>query len=104
MTLLSECETDACGDSEFAIGVNIDPVNTFRQQRTFERRVRPMVEAMGVTFLDMYTATRQAVLQRTPHAVRFDHFSAFHFHDTGRYIQAELLLHTLRLLRRGEGR
>lgn len=80
---------------------NIDPVNTFRQQRTFQHRVRPMVEAVGATFLDMYTATRQAVLQRTPHAVRFDHFSAFHFHDTGRYIQAELLLHTLRLLLSG---
>lgn len=27
LTLLSECETHACGDSEFAIGVDIDPVN-----------------------------------------------------------------------------
>jgi hypothetical protein len=77
---------------------NIDPVNTFKQQRTFEHRVRPLVERLGVTFLDMYTATRHAVLQRTSNAVRFDHFSAFHFHDAGRYIQAELFLHTLRLL------
>ena len=77
---------------------NIDPVNTFRQQRTFARRVRPMVEAAGATFLDTYTATRDAVLQRTPNAVRFDHFSAFHYFDSGRYLQAQLLLHTLRLL------
>ena len=77
---------------------NIDPVNSFRQQQSFARRVRPMVEALGVTFLDVYTATRDAVLQHTPHAVRFDHFSAFHFHDAGRYIQAQLFLHAMRLL------
>ena len=64
---------------------NIDPVNSFRQQRTFARRVRPMVETAGVTFLDIYPATRHAVLQHTPQAVRFDHFSSFHFHDAGRY-------------------
>ena len=95
--------TDACSRRKTTLifrspAFNIDPVNTFRQQRTFARRVRPMVERLGVAFLDTYTATRHAVLQRTPYAVRFDHFSAFHFHDTGRYIQAELFLHALRLL------
>lgn len=80
---------------------NIDPVNSFRQQRTFAKRVRPLVESLGVTFVDHYTATRDAVLQPTPHAIRFDHFSTFHFHDAGRYIQAQLLLHALRVLLRG---
>ena len=56
---------------------NIDPVNTFKQQAHFSRRVRPMVEAAGATFLDAYPATRNAVLQPTSHAIRFDHFSTF---------------------------
>lgn len=77
---------------------NIDPVNSFRQQRSFARRVRPLAEAVGAVFLDAYTATRHAVLQRSPHAIRFDHFSTFHYHDAGRYIQAMLKLHVLRLL------
>lgn len=77
---------------------NIDPVNLFRQQANFARRMRPMVEAAGVTFLDTYPATRHAVMQHTAGAIRFDHFSTFHFHDAGRYIQAQLLLHVLRLL------
>ena len=73
-------------------------MNSFRQQATFARRVRPIVEGAGATFLDTYRATKRAALQRTPHAIRFDHFSAFHFFDSGRYLQAQLLLHTLRLL------
>jgi hypothetical protein len=40
---------------------NLDPVNTYKQQANFQRRVRPMVEAAGgITFLDFYTATRDA--------------------------------------------
>ena len=78
---------------------NIDPVNSFRQQAAFARRVRPIADAEGVLFLDTYRATKRAVLQRTPHAIRFDHFSAFHFFDSGRYLQAQLLLHVLRLLK-----
>ena len=42
---------------------------------------------------------RKAALQPTPHAIRFDRFSAFHFFDSGRYLQVQLLLHVLRLLR-----
>ena len=42
---------------------NIDPVNSFKQQEMFARRVRPMVEGLGMTFLDTYPATRHAVLQ-----------------------------------------
>jgi hypothetical protein len=39
----------------------LDPVNTYKQQANFQRRVRPMVEAAGgITFLDFYTATRDA--------------------------------------------
>ena len=70
---------------------NIDPVNSFRQQAMFARRVRPIVEGAGATFLDTYRATRRAVLQKTPHAIRFDHFSAFHFFDSGRYAHADSL-------------
>ena len=72
-----------------------------RQQASFARKVRPMLERHGVAFLDTYTATRHAALQRTPHAIRFDSFSAFHFFDAGRYLQAQLLLHLLRLLGAG---
>ena len=78
---------------------NLDPVNTYKQQANFQRRVRPMVEAAGgITFLDFYTATRDAALQNTPHAIRFDHFSTFHYFDAGRYLQAQTLLHALKLL------
>lgn len=77
---------------------NIDPVNSFRQQANFARKHRAAVEAAGATFLDVYPATRHAVLQPTPHAIRFDANSAFHFFDSGRYVQAQLLLHVMRLL------
>ena len=77
---------------------NIDPVNSFKQQAGFARKHRPAVEAAGATFLDTYAATRHAALQPTAHAIRFDHNSAFHFFDSGRYLQAQLLLHVLRLL------
>ena len=83
------------------IGVRLtvrQPVNSFRQQASFERRVRPLVAAAGATFVDMHTATRDAVMQRTPHAVRFDHRSTFHFFDAGRYLQSQILLHALMLL------
>ena len=69
---------------------NIDPVNSFRQQAMFARRVRPIIEGAGATFLDTYRATRRAVLQKTAHAIRFDHFSAFHFFDSGRYAGCRL--------------
>jgi len=77
---------------------NLDPVNTYRQQANFGRRVRSLVEAAGAVFLDMYSATRHAALQHTPHAIRFDKFSTFHYFDAGRYLQAQILLHAMRLL------
>ena len=38
------------------------------------------------------------IVDDTIYAIRFDHNSAFHFFDSGRYLQAQLLLHVLRLL------
>ena len=86
------------GSVNWASDPIVAAVNSYRQQANFARRVRPMVDSIGATFLDTYPATRHAVTQRTPHAVRFDHRSTFHYHDAGRYLQAQLLLHTLRLL------
>ena len=53
---------------------------------------------VGATFLDTYYATRHAALQPSRHAIRFDANSAFHYFDSGRYLQAQLLLHALRLI------
>jgi hypothetical protein len=53
---------------------------------------------VGATFVDMHTASRDAATQDTSHAIRFDHFSTFHFNDAGRYLQSQILLHVLRLL------
>ena len=62
------------------------------------RRTRTCSFARSAGANDTYAATRHAALQPTAHAIRFDHNSAFHFFDSGRYLQAQLLLHVLRLL------
>merc|ERR1719240_901256 len=80
---------------------NFDPVNTFRQQAAFSRHMRPIVEEAGMIYVDNYPATYDAVFQQTPHAVKFAKNSAFHYLNAGRYIMAQILLHTMRLLAPG---
>ena len=69
-----------------------------RHRTVLERRACVHAYLERKAAVSMYSATRHAVLQRTPDAIRFDHFSTFHFFDAGRYIQAQLLLHALRLI------
>ena len=82
---------------------NFDPVNTFQQQITFEKRMRPIVEQhKNFLFLDYYRATFDAAFpSHAPDpsiAVRFDRNSAFHYLDAGRYLMMQILLHIFRLL------
>ena len=49
-------------------------------------------------YIDNYPATYDAVFQHTPHAIKFAKNSAFHYLNTGRYLMAQLLMHTLHLL------
>ena len=51
-----------------------------------------------MVYVDNYPATYDAVFQRTPHAIKFAKNSAFHYLNGGRYLMAQLLLHTLQLL------
>ena len=60
--------------------------------------MRPIVEDAGMIYLDNYPATVDAVFQRTPHAIKFAKNSAFHYLNAGRYLMAQILLHSLRLL------
>jgi len=77
---------------------NFDPVNSFRQQAAFSRHMRPIVEAADMVYVDNYPSTYDAVFQQTPHAIKFAKNSAFHYLNAGRYIMAQILLHTLHLL------
>jgi len=80
---------------------NFDPVNTPRQQAAFGRHMRPLVEEAGMLYIDNYPSTYDAVFQRTPHAIKFAKNSAFHYLNSGRYLMAQILLHTFRLLAPG---
>ncbi len=75
---------------------NFDPVNSQEQQNEFGALMRPLVERAGFVYLDMYTATHEAVFQTTPRAIKFAKNSAFHYLNNGRYLMAQLLLHALR--------
>ena len=77
---------------------NFDPVNTPRQQAAFGWHMRPLVEEAGMVYIDNYPATYDAVFQRTPSAIKFAKNSAFHYLNAGRYLMAQLLLHTMHLL------
>ena len=77
---------------------NFDPVNTPRQQAAFGWHMRPLVEEAGMLYIDNYPSTYDAVFQRTPHAIKFAKNSAFHYLNAGRYLMAQILLHTLKLL------
>jgi len=77
---------------------NFDPVNTPRQQAAFGRHMRPLVEEAGFLYIDNYPSTYDATFQRTPYAIKFAKNSAFHYLNAGRYLMAQILLHTLRLL------
>lgn len=100
--------SDAClGRRTLAIfrspAFNFDPVNTFGQQATFARRMRPIVEEFGALFVDQHDATYRAAFPAEAAggaqvAIRFDRNSAFHYLDAGRYLMAQILLHVLRLL------
>ena len=59
---------------------------------------RALVEEAGMLYIDNYPATYDAVFQRTPHAIKFAKNSAFHYLNAGRYLMAQILMHTLRLL------
>lgn len=56
------------------------------------------VLAAGMLYIDNYPSTYDAVFQGTPHAIKFAKNSAFHYLNAGRYLMAQLMLHTLRLL------
>ena len=73
-------------------------MNTPRQQAVFGRYMRPLVEEAGMLYIDNYPATYDAVFQRTPYAIKFAKNSAFHYLNAGRYLMAQILLHTLRML------
>ena len=77
---------------------NFDPVNTPRQQAAFGRHMRPLVEEAGMLYIDNYPSTYDAVFQRTPHAIKFAKNSAFHYLNAGRYLMAQILMHTLKIL------
>uniref|UniRef100_A0A7S3EXY9 Uncharacterized protein n=1 Tax=Haptolina ericina TaxID=156174 RepID=A0A7S3EXY9_9EUKA len=77
---------------------NFDPVNSPRQQAAFSSSMRPLVEEAGMLYIDNYPSTYDAVFQGTPHAIKFAKNSAFHYLNAGRYLMAQLMLHTLRLL------
>lgn len=77
---------------------NFDPVNSFRQQAAFSRHMRPIVEEAGMFYVDNYPSTYDAVFQSTPRAIKFAKNSAFHYLNAGRYIMAQIMMHTLRLL------
>lgn len=77
---------------------NFDPVNTPRQQAAFGRYMRPLVEEAGMLYIDNYPSTYDAVFQKTPHAIKFAKNSAFHYLNAGRYLMAQLVLHSMRLL------
>ena len=77
---------------------NFDPVNTPRQQAAFGRHMRPLVEEAGMLYIDNYPSTYDAVFQGPPHAIKFAKNSAFHYLNAGRYLMAQIMLHTLKML------
>ena len=79
---------------------NFDNVNSFAELERYESKMRPIVEAAGVLYLDQYAATRQAAFQAPP-AIRFAQGSTFHYLNAGRYLMAQTLIHLLHLLTHG---
>ena len=96
-------EADTCSGGRTVLlfrspAFNFDPVNSFAEQAGFARKVRPLVEQAGVTYLDNYNATFAATFELPgPEALKFAPRSAFHYLNAGRYLMAQLLLRMLAL-------
>ena len=73
-------------------------MNSPQNQERFSASMRPIVEEYGMLYIDNYPATYDAVFQNTPHAIKFAKNSAFHYLNAGRYLMAQMLLHTIQLL------
>ena len=60
--------------------------------------MRPLVEEAGMLYIDNYPSTYDAVFHGPPHAIKFAKNSAFHYLNAGRYLMAQIMLHTLKML------
>ena len=59
--------------------------------------MRPLVEKMGMAYLDNFQPTYRAAFQPPP-AIKFARGSTFHYLNDGRYLMAQNLLHLLWVL------